>query len=62
MIYNMMELFINGFAGDAYAFKISPQGNRFNVEIRYDMDKFENIKDAITYIKLIANKFYNKIF
>ena len=62
IVYNMLNLFVQGYAGKAYCFKISPQGNRFNIELRYDLDQFEYVQDAINHIRLIANSYYNEIF
>lgn len=62
IVFNMLNLFIHGYAGKAFCFKISPQGNRFNIEIRYDLDEFEDVYDAIKHIRLIASSYYNKIF
>jgi len=62
IVFNMLNLFIQGYAGKAYCFKISPQGNRFNIEIRYDLDEFEDVQEAIKRIRLIATSYYNKIF
>ena len=62
IVYNMLNLFVQGYAGKAYCFKISPQGNRFNIEVRYDLDEFEDVQDAIKHIRLIATSYYNKIF
>ena len=62
IVFNMLNLFVQGYAGKAFCFKISPQGNRFNIELRYDLDEFEDVKEAINHIRLIATSFYNKIF
>lgn len=62
IVYNMLNLFVQGYAGKAYCFKISPQGNRFNIELRYDLDEFEDVQDVIKHIRLIATSYYNKIF
>lgn len=62
IVFNMLNLFIQGYAGKAYCFKISPQGNRFNIELRYDLDQFEDVQEAIKHIRLIATSYYNKIF
>ena len=62
IVFNMLNLFVQGYAGKAYCFKISPQGNRFNIEIRYDLDEFEDVQEAIKRIRLIATSYYNKIF
>lgn len=62
IVFNMMNLFIQGYTGKAYSFKISPQGNRFNIELRYDMDQFKDVQEAIKHMRLIATSYYNKIF
>jgi len=62
IVFNMLNLFVQGYAGKAFCFKISPQGNRFNIELRYDLDEFEDVQEAIKHIRLIATSFYNKIF
>lgn len=62
IVFNMLNLFVQGYAGKAYCFKISPQGNRFNIELRYDLDEFEDVQEAIRHIRLIATSYYNKIF
>jgi len=62
IVFNMLNLFVQGYAGKAYCFKISPQGNRFNIELRYDLDEFEDVQEAIRRIRLIATSYYNKIF
>lgn len=54
ILYNMFNLFVKGYAGKAYMFRINPQGSRICFEYHYDLDDWKLLLDI--------SKYFNKIF
>ena len=54
VMYNMLNLFVKGFAGKAYMFRINPQGSRICFEYHYDLGDWA--------LLLGISKYFNGIF
>jgi len=54
VMYNMLNLFVQGYAGEAYLFRINPQGSRICFEYHYNLDDWR--------LLMSISRYFNEIF